>query len=161
MSMKKLLIALISVLIIGASSVYLITKDSKEESSVAISSEAQEDMAVNTDTESEDTPTSKGDYVTLADYDKNPEVYAGKKKIYFFHATWCPICKQIDKDISANPAVIPEGVTLIKTDFDSSTSLRQKYGVNTQYTFVQVDEQGNELKQWPAPNIEDAVKEIL
>jgi thiol-disulfide isomerase/thioredoxin len=159
--MKKLLIALVSVLVIGASSVYLTTKEDKEELTTQSNSESQDNTTEASNIHAGQASAAKGDYVTLAEYDKNPAVYAGKKKIYFFHASWCPICKQIDKDISANPAVIPEGVTLIKTDFDSSTSLRQKYAVSTQYTFVQVDEQGNELKQWSAPNIEDAVKEIL
>jgi hypothetical protein len=55
---------------------------------------------------------------------------------------------------------IPAGVTIIKTDFDSSTDLRQKYGVTTQYTFVQVDSNGNEIAQWSATNTDKAIAGI-
>jgi thiol-disulfide isomerase/thioredoxin len=104
--------------------------------------------------------TKEGSYVTLADYDKDPSKYADSKKVYFFHASWCPICQGIDKEITADTSKIPAGVTLIKTDFDSSTELRQKYGVTTQYTFVQVDNNGDETAQWSATSLSKAIDGI-
>jgi thioredoxin 1 len=108
----------------------------------------------------EDAMAKQGSYVTLADYNKDPSKYADSKKVYFFHASWCPICQGIDKEINADMSKIPAGVTLIKTDFDSSTDLRQKYGVTTQYTFVQVDNSGNETAQWSATSLDKAVAGI-
>lgn len=102
----------------------------------------------------------QGSYITLADYNKDPSKYADSKKVYFFHASWCPICQGIDKEINADMSKIPAGVTLIKTDFDSSTDLRQKYGVTTQYTFVQVDNSGNETAQWSATSLDKAIAGI-
>lgn len=104
--------------------------------------------------------SKQGSYVTLTDYDKDPSKYADSKKVYFFHASWCPICKDIDEEINADMSKIPAGVTMIKTDFDNSTDLRQKYGVTTQYTFVQVDSDGNETAQWSATSLQKAIDGI-
>ena len=108
----------------------------------------------------DDVMSKQGSYVTLADYNKDSSKYADSKKVYFFHASWCPICQGIDKEINADMSKIPAGVTMIKTDFDSSTDLRQKYGVTTQYTFVQVDGNGNETAQWSATSLDKAIDGI-
>jgi thiol-disulfide isomerase/thioredoxin len=99
-------------------------------------------------------------YVTLAEFDAHKDSYTDQKKVYFFHASWCPICKSIDEDITSDPNQIPSGTTFIKTDFDTSTDLRQKYGVTTQYTFVQVDNDGNEVAQWSATSLDKAIAGI-
>jgi thiol-disulfide isomerase/thioredoxin len=101
-----------------------------------------------------------GSYITLADYNANISKYTDSEKVYFFHASWCSICQGIDKEINTDMSKIPAGVTIIKTDFDSSTDLRQKYGVTTQYTFVQVDSNGNEIAQWSATNLDKAIEGI-
>lgn len=108
----------------------------------------------------ENAMSTQGTYVTLADYNKDPSKYADTKKVYFFHASWCPICQGIEKEINADMSRIPAGVTLIKTDFDNSTDLRKKYGVTVQYTFVQFDNDGNEVAQWSASSLSDAVAGI-
>jgi len=118
-------------------------------------------MAKEGDSMEKDAAMSKhGSYVTLADYNNDPSKYADSKKVYFFHASWCPICQGIDEEINADMSKIPAGVTLIKTDFDNSTDLRQKYGVTTQYTFVQVDSNGNETAQWSATSLDKAIDGI-
>ena len=68
--------------------------------------------------------------------------------VLFFSAAWCPSCRALDRDITANQEAIPADVTILQVDFDSSVALRQKYGVTTQHTMVQVDQNGAELKQW-------------
>jgi thiol-disulfide isomerase/thioredoxin len=103
------------------------------------------------------TSSNPGSYITLADYNNDPDKYADSKKIYFFHASWCPICREIEKEINADMSKIPADVTLIKTDFDNSIDLRQEYGVTTQYTFVQVDNSGAETAQWSATSLADAI----
>jgi thiol-disulfide isomerase/thioredoxin len=65
--------------------------------------------------------------------------------IIFFHAPWCPTCKAGEADINANLDKIPANFQILKTDFDTSTALKQKYGVTTQSTFVKVDKDGNKL----------------
>lgn len=66
----------------------------------------------------------------------------------FFHAPWCPQCRALELDIQQRG--VPSGLTILKTDYDSSTQLRQKYGVTLQTTVVRVDKQGNELGKFVA-----------
>lgn len=68
--------------------------------------------------------------------------------VLFFHAAWCPTCRALEADINSNRSSIPDGVTILKTDFDTQTALRQKYGVTVQHTLVQVDAQGNMIAKW-------------
>jgi thiol-disulfide isomerase/thioredoxin len=84
------------------------------------------------------------------------EVYAPEKiaraeigpVVLFFHASWCPSCRRLNADIEKNSTLIPDGVTLLKVDYDTSTNLKKKYGVTTQHTLVQVDPEGNLIKKW-------------
>lgn len=124
--------------------------------------QAKDDTAPTDDKAMDDAQamSKHGAYVALADYTADPAKYADSKKVYFFHASWCPICKSIDEAINSDASVIPTGVTIIKTDFDSSTDLRKKYGVTTQYTFVQVDQAGEETAQWSATTVQKAIDGI-
>ena len=81
--------------------------------------------------------------------------------LLFFHAPWCPQCRMIDADIERQG--VPEGVVVLKVDYDSNTELRQKYGVTLQTTFVKVDTKGNELDKFVAYNEPtfDSVKQNL
>ncbi len=84
--------------------------------------------------------TSAGAYV---DYSEGIVAKTIGTKVLFFHASWCPNCRALEKDIKAGP--IPADLTIIKVDFDNSTDLRQKYGVTLQTTVVYVDDDGTEL----------------
>lgn len=64
-------------------------------------------------------------------------------KVLFFHASWCPQCRQLDGQLVAEGA--PEGLTIFKVDYDSRTDLRQQYGVTLQTTVVFVDDSGNAI----------------
>ncbi len=101
-----------------------------------------------------------GSYVTLADYNGNKSKYADSTKVYFFHAPWCPVCKEFDEKITADAGLVPTGVTIIKTDFDSETDLRQKYGVTYQHTFVQVDDSGELVDKWTESDLDTALAKI-
>lgn len=70
------------------------------------------------------------------------------KAVLFFYAPWCPTCRGTDADITKNSTSIPSGVAIFKTDYDSSSDLKKKYGVTTQHTFVQVDANGNMITSW-------------
>lgn len=70
------------------------------------------------------------------------------KVLLFFHASWCPICRQLDAEAAANPNIVPDGVTVLKVDYDTATALKQKYGVTVQHTFVQVDATGSMLQKF-------------
>lgn len=66
----------------------------------------------------------------------------------FFHAPWCPSCRGLNSNIEANRDDIPASLTILKTDYDTETALKQKYGVTIQHTLVQVDKDGNLIKKW-------------
>jgi thiol-disulfide isomerase/thioredoxin len=68
--------------------------------------------------------------------------------VLFFNASWCPSCRGLNTNIESNLKSIPEGVTILKTDYDKETELKKKYGVTYQHTLVQVDKDGNMIKKW-------------
>ncbi len=71
-------------------------------------------------------------------------------KILFFHAPWCPQCRSLEKSIKSTD--LPDGLTIIKVDYDSNQELRQRYGVTLQTTFVKVDDNGDLVKKYVAYN---------
>jgi len=104
--------------------------------------------------------TSSERFITLASFDANQDSYSDNSKVLFFHASWCSICVGIENEINTDPSRIPSGTTMIKTDYDSETALRQKYGVNNQYTFVQIDNDGNQIAKWSATSLDKALAEV-
>ncbi len=81
----------------------------------------------------------------------------GKKRVYYFHAPWCPTCVPADKEFQTNQADIPEDVILFKTDYDSSEELKKRYSITYQHTFVLVDENENEIKKWNGGAINELI----
>lgn len=89
---------------------------------------------------------SKGSYQV---YSANKLALAASEDVVlFFRATWCPTCRAVDADIRANISAIPAGLTILDVNYDSSSALKQKYGVTTQHTFVQVAADGTLIKKW-------------
>lgn len=83
--------------------------------------------------------------------------------IIFFAAGWCPSCAELDSNLSA-ATDIPDGYIILKTDYDNSQEIREKYGVTIQHTLVQVDKNGNLIKKvnglYSAFTLEDIIKEF-
>lgn len=83
------------------------------------------------------------------------------KVVLFFHASWCPSCKAANEDITKNINSIPENLSILDVDYDSSQDLKKKYGVTTQHTFVQVDKNGNMIKKWSGSlTLADLIKQV-
>jgi thiol-disulfide isomerase/thioredoxin len=81
--------------------------------------------------------------------------------VLFFKASWCPSCRAIDADIKANLSKIPVSLVILDVNYDNSSELKQKYGVTSQHTFVQVDKNGNLLKKWGgSPTLSALVAEV-
>lgn len=158
-TMKMMAIALVVVLAAGAVSwafmQWQFSEDSAEPMQTARSDETTViDEPQNTSEPVEAETTSiQGSYIPLDDYTARTAEFADSTNVYFFHAPWCEVCQGIDAEITSDPDAIPDGITLIKTDFDTSTELRQKYGVTVQYTFVQVDDTGELVKKWNATSL--------
>ncbi len=103
--------------------------------------------------------SSPGTYI---DYSASAVANTPGTKILFFHAPWCPQCKALEASIVKGP--IPAGTTIIKVDYDSSQTLRQKYGVTTQTTLVLVDDNGNLVKKYVAystPSLDALINNLL
>lgn len=79
-------------------------------------------------------------------------------RVFYFSASWCPTCNLNDKRLQSMD--IPEDMVIFKVNYDSATELKNKYGVVNQDTFVQVDEEGNELSKWTGipGNFKDKIK---
>lgn len=66
----------------------------------------------------------------------------------FFYAPWCGQCVDIDEGILAQG--VPDGVTILKADFDSEQALEQHYGVTMRTTFIEVADDGTEVQRFVA-----------
>lgn len=121
--------------------------------------QSPDDSTIGSDSEDmdEDATSRPGSY---SDYDES-RISDDLSNVIFFHAEWCPICVGIEESINENLQNIPPDVQILKADFDTATELREQYGVSRQYTFVQVDGDGNELKQWNTSfDFDDVISEI-
>lgn len=134
-------IAGIVILVIVGGFVYLMSQDSSLESQVAV----VEAPASETPSSTGSSPGSAGAYI---DYSQEQLASTSGTKILFFHAPWCPQCRQLESEIRAGP--LPDGTTIFKVDYDTNQALRQKYGVTLQTTLVKVDDQGNLVEKYVA-----------
>lgn len=91
---------------------------------------------------------SAGVFISYQDYEADPAAYVDTDVVLFFNATWCPPCKETVDNLQSDPGSIPAGLTIVAVDYDDSMSLRQRYGVTIQHTFVHIDGEGNELGKW-------------
>ncbi len=97
--------------------------------------------------------TTAGQYV-----DYSPDAFAAaadKKRVLFFHAKWCPFCRTADAEISGNLGDLPNDTVVFKTDYDTQSELKKKYGVTYQHTFVQVDANGNAITKWTGGGLDE------
>ena len=156
--MKKVVI--IGVLLIGLAIAFVVINDASMDKDEGSASPSTSSTTVTPQpTQSSDTQTSAGQYVNYSD-----TVIASTPgtKLLFFHAPWCPQCRELEASIKAD--TIPQGVSIIKVDYDSNQALRGKYGVTLQTTVVKVDDAGNLVKKYVAydePSLQAVTKNLL
>ena len=63
----------------------------------------------------------------------------GQKVVLFFHAAWCPTCRSLDSAINSDLTSIPQDTLIMKVDYDTSDTMKRKYGVTIQHTTVLID----------------------
>lgn len=108
----------------------------------------QQSETTQTDAASANELQQSDSQTTGAYVDYSPEKFASTsgKKVFFFHAKWCPTCKALDQNIRAG--VVPDGLTIFKVDYDTEDALKKDYAVTYQHTLVQVDDNYNQLHKW-------------
>ncbi len=172
---KKSLIIILAIIVLGGGISYALVNSNNDKKSAENAAMMKKDEeAKMVAKEKEDTAMKKehedeamkkenagtGDVMikgSYTDYDTAKLANAEKGKvILFFHAPWCPTCKEADKNFNASAT--PDGITLLKTDYDSSNDLKKKYGITYQHTFVQVDKDGNLIKKWSGSTSYDQLK---
>lgn len=91
---------------------------------------------------------------------------ASSRRVLFFYANWCPTCRPADANFTQNESTIPSDVTLIRVNYNDpdtdqeEKALAQQYGVTYQHTFVQIDQNGEEVNKWNGGQIEELLKNI-
>lgn len=92
---------------------------------------------------------------TFTEYTDGAIAVAGAESdtiVLAFFADWCSTCRAAKSDINAQLDEIPAGLTILDVNYDTATELRQKYGVTTQHTYVEVDAEGNMVRSWRGGN---------
>lgn len=84
----------------------------------------------------------------------------GSESVLFFHANWCPNCRQNDAMLTAWYDTGSVSRSTHKINYDAAGQLRQAYNVTQQDTFILVDGQGKEIKRLSFPT-EEQLKEIV
>lgn len=117
----------------------------------------------NTTTQQPETQTSISKVANYIDYTPQALLAAHENfttVVLYFYAGWCPTCRSFEKEILNENAKIPEGVAIIKVDYDNEKELKDKYKVTTQHTLIKVDKDGKEVKKWIGGGI-DLLKQQL
>ncbi len=94
--------------------------------------------------ESAETVVNEGRYT---DYDEELVAADGfDTTILFFHAEWCPECRAFEQALMDSE--FPDGVQILKVDYDAASDLKKRHSVTTQTTFVRVDQSGETQATW-------------
>jgi thiol:disulfide interchange protein len=71
-----------------------------------------------------------------------------KVVVLYFHAPWCTSCTSFDQELLDQKTPLPENLIILKIDYDSSSSLKNQYGVIYQHTLVLLNDQGKVKEMW-------------
>ena len=138
-------------ILIGGGITYAAVQNNNDKKAAEHSAMMKKDEEAAKAAKDETVPAKTGDAMMIkgsfSDYSAAKLVNAEKGKVVlFFSASWCPTCQEANKNLNASAA--PDGLTLLKLDYDNSNDLKKKYGVTYQHTYVQVDKNGKLLKKW-------------
>lgn len=94
------------------------------------------------------------------------EEAAGKRRVLFFYASWCPTCRTADPDIRANEGRLPGDLVVLRVNYndpqtdEEEKALARTYAITYQHTFVQVDGQGNALTRWNGGGFDELLAKV-
>lgn len=113
-----------------------------------------------------DTRQTPSDGSYLAYSEANFQATSDKRRVLFFYASWCPTCRPADKEFQASSDQIPEDVVVLRVNYNDSDTdrsekaLADRYGVTYQHTFVQIDENGNEIAKWNGGAMDELLENL-
>lgn len=154
--MRNIIIIIVLVVLIATLAFVFIKKDksvdSNTNSNETVSELNDSDVVVEPvdNSNNNQNATSTGIYV---DYDPSLLAQADSGQVVlFFNAPWCPTCKFLDKNLNSQLTNLPNGLAILKLNYDRELELKEKYNIVIQHTLVQVDAQGNEISKWTGGN---------
>jgi len=171
MKNPMIIFAIIAFAAVVGFGVYTLSQNSSQPDSMMKKDEAtipKDDTAM----ESTDATTEKDGDKMMSDsryveYSKaSLDQAAGNRRVLYFYANWCPICKPADADFKENVSKIPEDVTVIRVNYNDTDTdqeekdLAKKYGITYQHTFVQIDPQGKEIAKWNGGQTDELLANI-
>ena len=90
------------------------------------------------------------------------EAYAANgPAVLFFAADWCPYCQADLTDINEHGAMLGKDITIVVVNYDTAHSLKAKYGVAVQDTFVQIDRNGKMITAWNGGGVDGINSHVM
>lgn len=164
---QRVLLGLV-VVVITISAVVLFMNNTKQPPATEKQSIQSEETSLTADDASQQ--SSGGDSATNSRYTEYSKTAfdqaAGKKRVLFFYASWCPTCRPADAELQAKTDQIPQDVTVFRVNYndpdtdEEEKALAKKYGVTYQHTYVLIDQDGKEIKKWNGGSISELLANI-
>lgn len=144
---RKIIISIIAIILIaaGATAAYLFLKPAEKSAAPSKTAESTVEQDKDNAKKQPAQPQLAAQPGSYTPYSAEAFANAKGKRLLFFHASWCPQCRKLEADIIKTK--LPDGVTIFKVDYDTATSLRQKYAVTLQTTVVNVDQSGEPINK--------------
>jgi thiol-disulfide isomerase/thioredoxin len=146
-------LSILTLLLAGCS-----TANTTESTTLDITEQETTELQV-IDESQEDSAKATSAYQEFSD-EKYTALKGSQPFALFFHATWCPVCQELKKNLNADLSVIPEGATILETDFDQETALKKEFGVTQQTTFVFFDANGEVTDTVNNPTLEQITENL-
>jgi len=157
--MKKLILLLVVVAVI----IFFVTRNNNDDvQNEAVNEDVTQDVSAVDSEDLEIKEDMSGVSGTYEAYSPEKLAFADEGNVViFFRASWCPSCKALNEDIKDSLGNIPENLVILDADYDEETEMKQKYGVTTQHTLVQVDSEGTMIQKWSGGSTLESIIEKL
>jgi len=93
-------------------------------------------------------PADRASYVPYSEEQLKQSLTKGNVLLFFAATSWCQTCIGMDKELIERYTEIPEGLTILKVDYDNDAEMKKKYFVTVQHTLVLLDPSGTEITRW-------------
>ncbi len=162
---KGIIIAGVVVLVLVVGGLFIANQNSQQAEKVKM--EQEKATMEKGNTTKQDDVMMKKDSSRYVEYSKGVlDGSANKRRVLYFYANWCPICKPADADLTANSSKIPADVTVIRVNYNDTDTdqeekeLAKKYAITYQHTFVQIDGLGKEVTKWNGGKTDELLANI-